>query len=1238
MMRLIFNSGPMAGTEIATAAALLKIGSDPHNDIVLEDNQVAGRHCLLQRSPRGLYVLEDLGSQQGTLVNGKVVQNMGRPTAIYLSHGDRFQIGSTEVEIGEGRARLMVTGGSRAGFELPLDEHPVTIGRAPDNVLDFADPDVSVYHAAVLSLPTGFTIQDNGSTNGTQINGHRIDRHTLADGDVITVGGNELYFLVDIPDASQSASDTGGPDDLAVPPAPIQLVFVAGPNQGISLPLSDSQITFGRRQDATVTLDDMQVSGLHCGVTQVAGPGGPEVHVTDLGSTNGTFLNGEKLTGGRRVMPGDLIEIGQSVLELRVSGGYSTEAGMTTAMTTVIADGAYELASQPKFIIAGHVESAHEITIGRSPACVLRLEGRGVSANHAVIKWEDGFHLEDRSSYGTYLNDRRIVRERLATGHVIRVGEHVIEVQIRGERCTLDVIDRATAMAAIEIAREKAFDLAQAVPDPQNTGAAAGGAAYKTVFKLELPDTEALIQERKAKFKEGAPAWRPSTDITPSHVGKIAVLSSLVAAGIIGALVLIGPAQADALINHPLSESHASKAFAVQAEELGIESGCTACHSPGNGVPQAKCVACHEGFETVRDLHVASSTKAPHQSLPGSACTGCHFEHRGLPRKNEQGSPTLLGAGATCADASCHPNQHSAEFLREGPPPPLVLEAGPVPSFDTAGQPEFHVAHAVVETGGKSVAVGCTSCHAREEGGKLVETIAGKSCFGCHTGGEQHVNSQCAACHRDEHGSADLEQLPDDHELMAQVAGRPATGRSLLVGGALAMAVFLPLAGIALILRIRRRQRSMAVVEHIHQFPVQTIKRLVHSINVDKCVGCQMCVQACPASVLELVNHKSVVVNFDACIQCKKCEDVCAFDALVMHDADKPPPMIKMPDVDNYYETRVKGMYLIGQAAGTPQVKNAVNLGRAAIQHMTRAGGLYPGAGHQMGAACDVVIVGSGPAGLSAAVTASRLGLSYILLEKQRNYSWTVRSYYHKGKPVMAEPHDVEMVGYLPHWDTVREELLAAWDQAVAQYDLQIQYNQDVTDIRKDGELFTVTVSDPKGNPIGSYSAPRVVIAIGTMGNPRKLGCPGDDLEKVANALVDPDEFHGKDILVVGGTDSAIEVVLALCETNRVWLSVRSAKFDRVKSKNLERIEMAIAEGKCIPMFATVMKEVTPTTATLEYKADKRQEQIPNDQVFAMIGGHPPTKFLESVGVPYVEKPHSWSPPRTDELAKETGL
>ena len=153
---------------------------------------------------------------------------------------------------------------------------------------------------------------------------------------------------------------------------------------------------------------------------------------------------------------------------------------------------------------------------------------------------------------------------------------------------------------------------------------------------------------------------------------------------------------------------------------------------------------------------------------------------------------------------------------------------------------------------------------------------------------------------------------------------------------------------------------------------------------------------------------------------------------------------------------------------------------------------------------------------------------------------------------------------------------------------------------------------------------------------PRVLeGCPGDDREKVKNALVDPDEFRGRDILVVGGTDSAIEVVLALCENNRVFLSCRGAKFDRVKPKNLKLIEAVIAAGKCVPRFATAVAEVGERTVVLESKQDKTREELPNDAVFAMIGGNPPIKWLQQIGVPYVDKPHSWSPARTDELVEK---
>jgi thioredoxin reductase/NAD-dependent dihydropyrimidine dehydrogenase PreA subunit len=403
----------------------------------------------------------------------------------------------------------------------------------------------------------------------------------------------------------------------------------------------------------------------------------------------------------------------------------------------------------------------------------------------------------------------------------------------------------------------------------------------------------------------------------------------------------------------------------------------------------------------------------------------------------------------------------------------------------------------------------------------------------------------------------------------------------------------------------------------------------VHSINVDKCVGCSMCVTACPASVLELVNHKSTIVNFDACIQCKKCEVACNFDALRMHDADKPPPMVEMPDVDAHNETPVPGLYLIGQAAGNPQIKNAANIGRKVIEKIAKT--IQPGQCARLGAHCDVLIVGAGPGGLSAAIHAAEKGLTYGLVEKGATFAGTQANYYFKGKHVMAEPNDVKNISRLPVFDGDRESMLQGWQKAIEQYRLQIRYNENVVDVKKDGEVFVVKTADREGKPLAEYRALRVVLAIGTMANPRKLGCPGENLPKVRNALVDPDEFVGKNILVVGGGDAGIEVALALGPKNKVYLSVRGAGPERIKPGNKKKIDEAIAAGVVQARFSTQAAGVEEGKAILKH-GDGKLEELPNDVVFAMIGGIPPVKWLQGLGVPYVNKPHSWSPARSDQM------
>ncbi|HEX2687866.1 MAG TPA: NAD(P)-binding domain-containing protein, partial [Kofleriaceae bacterium] len=845
---------------------------------------------------------------------------------------------------------------------------------------------------------------------------------------------------------------------------------------------------------------------------------------------------------------------------------------------------------------------------GRAPTCDVIVDHPQVSREHCTIEWSDGFTIRDTSTGGTYVDDKRVVQGPLPPSSVVRVRDTLFRVAIRGEVCTIERADAALAEAALDVARAHATVLHRGMH-----GAAPGGAEpepMKTIYRMDAGAIEHEISARKKDLRRGAPAWRPSSDLAGNRPMRGAVVVSVLAA-----LTLCGGAalfsKGSALINHPLSEGHASAAFAAKAPST---TACGACHTAGARVASARCTGCHAGF-------------APRHAHDAIRCDGCHLEHRGASPDH------ALHALASCA--RCHPRQHADAFLA-GTEVPQKLAAGPLPParLDTT---LLHAAHARVWVAGRSVGIGCTACHARRAGTALVEANPGLSCFRCHDGGALATQTGCARCHAREH-AATLTRLSPGNAHLAGSLAMPSPVGSL--GWAFVIALCGSTPGLLLggWVRLRRRRTSDALVDDLKAHPAEVVKRLVHSINDSKCVGCSLCVQACPASVLELVDHKSRVVNFDACIQCKKCEQACAFDALRMHDADKPPPMVPMPSIDAFHETPVAGMFLIGQASGTPQVKNATNLGRAAIQRMVQQGA-RPGIGTSAGCDVDVAIVGSGPAGLSAALTCLELGLSYVVLEKERAFAWTIRNYYHKGKEVMAEPNDVALEATLPHWDSSREELLGAWQELIDAHRLDIRYQHTVLDIRPDGARFTLSLGDPKDRPIGALTAARVVLAIGTLGNPRKLGCPGDELEKVKNSLVDPDEWTGRTILVVGGSDSAVEVVLALSapeRKNQVWFSTRGAKLEGIKPKNRKLIEDALAAGRFQIRYATQVAEVTQAGVVLTHKEDGRREELPNDVVFAMIGGNSPQKWLQQIGIPYVDKPHSWSPPRTDLLSQKT--
>src|SRR4051812_45961935 len=197
---------------------------------------------------------------------------------------------------------------------------------------------------------------------------------------------------------------------------------------------------------------------------------------------------------------------------------------------------------------------------------------------------------------------------------------------------------------------------------------------------------------------------------------------------------------------------------------------------------------------------------------------------------------------------------------------------------------------------------------------------------------------------------------------------------------------------------------------------------LIHDINDDRCTGCDACVAVCPTNVLDLVENKSRVLRFQDCIQCEACMFACPTEALVMFPQGSTPPPLKVPEIDENFQTAVPGQYLIGEVAGKPLVKNAANLGRAVVEHML-ASGMQPGALGRADNVVDVAIVGSGPGGLSSALTCIQKGLSYVVLEKEQMIASTIARY-PKGKLVMAEPYDTVNLSLLPVFDAGKEQLI----------------------------------------------------------------------------------------------------------------------------------------------------------------------------------------------------------------------
>ncbi len=294
-----------------------------------------------------------------------------------------------------------------------------------------------------------------------------------------------------------------------------------------------------------------------------------------------------------------------------------------------------------------------------------------------------------------------------------------------------------------------------------------------------------------------------------------------------------------------------------------------------------------------------------------------------------------------------------------------------------------------------------------------------------------------------------------------------------------------------------------------------------------------------------------------------------------------------------------------------------------------------------MGETIRIAIVGSGPAGLSAAAHAAKLGLSHVLLEKTSHLSDTIYKY-QKGKHVMATPSQLVLRSDLDFDAGKREVVLGTWDSMTAGHKVNVKYNAEVKSIagtgapipgsiqkivtrKRDGtsetkELqrnappYKLTLTNGE-----EIVADTVILAIGTQGNPNLTACPGGDLPHIQYQLDDPAEYNDEHIFVIGGGDAGIENALGLAadaaQGNIVSLVNRGAEFSTAKDANVKALFAARDAGRISIMTETTPRSIEAGWVTLDTRDGEVRAQC--DRMIARMGSAPPRGFVEACGVEF---------------------
>ena len=406
-------------------------------------------------------------------------------------------------------------------------------------------------------------------------------------------------------------------------------------------------------------------------------------------------------------------------------------------------------------------------------------------------------------------------------------------------------------------------------------------------------------------------------------------------------------------------------------------------------------------------------------------------------------------------------------------------------------------------------------------------------------------------------------------------------------------------------LRHRRRHlESLKRFEEAKELGIDKARAQFPHIDPMLCIGCGSCVKACPEyDVLAVIRGIATVVNGQRCVGHGKCEDVCPVGALTVGLGDTSD-RDDIPILSSHQETSVPGLYIAGELGGISLIRNAISQGRISVEHIVAS---LPDDRDRT--VTDVLIVGSGPAGLTAALTAIHHNLSHIVLE--RSEAGGTIAHYPRRKLVMTQPVEIPMYGKLKQPEYEKETLLDIWNDIIRRFEVNIHSNQDLTGLRQDGDAFLVQTAARQ------YRSHRVVLCLGRRGTPRKLGVPGEELPKVVYQLVDAQSYQGRRVLVVGGGDSAVEAAIALGRQpdTEVTISYRKRGFPRIKKKNEDRVNQLIGENRIHPVFESTVQSIDEASVTLATPGEP--VTMTNDDVIVLAGGIPPFEMLKGMGIQF---------------------